>query len=99
MIKIPRGWMTALSQKPNKKTLFKQYVKNGKIAHDYENLQFAKTELLDYMIERKNEYNLQLSQSLNNPATSAKTYWAILKTFNSTIPTKRPTHNWFSKKD
>ena len=46
-----------------------------------DHLQFAKTELLDYMTERKNEYNLQLSQSLNNPATSAKTYWAILKTF------------------
>ena len=55
--------MTALSQKPNKKTLFKQYVKNGKTAHDYQ--------------------NLQLRQSLNNPTTSAKTYWAILKTFYS----------------
>ena len=30
-----------------------------------------------------NEYNFQLSQSLNNPATSTKTYWTILKTFYS----------------
>ena len=35
----------------------------------------------NYKTERKNEYNLQLSQSLNKPATSAKTYWIILKTF------------------
>ena len=37
----------------------------------------------DYIAERKNEYNFQLSQSLNNPATSAKTYWPILKIFCS----------------
>ena len=74
--------MTALSQKSNNKnSLFKQYVENGKTAHDYHNLQI--TELSDYIRERKNEYNFQLSQSLNNPAASAKTYWTILKTFYS----------------
>ena len=78
----PHGWMTALSQKSNKKnSLFKQYVENGKTAHDYHNLQI--TELSDYIRERKNEYNFQLSQSLNNPAAGAKTYWTILKTFYS----------------
>ena len=35
---------------------------------------------MDYIMERKNEYNFQLSQSLNNPTTSART---ILKTFYS----------------
>ena len=76
--------MTVLSQKSNKKnSLFKQYVKNGKAAHDYQNLQFAITELSDYITERKNEYNFQLSQSLNKPATSSKTYCTILKTFYS----------------
>ena len=42
----------------------------------------------DYITERKNEYNFQLSQSLNNLATSSKTYWTILKTFYSA--TKMP---------
>ena len=37
----------------------------------------------DYITERKNEYNFHLSQTLSNPATSAKTYWTILKTFYS----------------
>ena len=57
-----------------KNSLFKQYVKNGKTAHDYQNLQFAITELSVYITERKNEYNFQLSQSLNNPATSSEIY-------------------------
>ena len=67
-------------------SLFKQYVKNGKTAHDYQNLQFAITELSVYITERKNEWNFLLSQSSiksNNPAISAKTYWTILKTFYS----------------
>ena len=34
-------------------------------------------------MERKNDYNFQLSQILNNPVTSSKTYWTILKTFYS----------------
>ena len=42
----------------------------------------------DYITERKNEYNFQLSQSLKNLATSSKTYWTILKTFYSA--TKMP---------
>ena len=62
---------------------FKQYVKNSATVHDYLNLQFAITELSDYITKRKNEYNFQLSQSLNKPAASAKTYWTILRTFYS----------------
>ena len=31
------------------------------------------TELSDYIIEKKNDYNFQIRQSVNNPATSPKT--------------------------
>ena len=48
MIKISRGQMT------KKKALSMQYVKNGKNAHKYQNLQFAIT-LSDYITERKSE--------------------------------------------
>ena len=37
----------------------------------------------DYITKRKNEYNFQLSQSLNKPETSPKKYMTILKTFYS----------------
>ena len=66
-----------------KNSLFKQYVKNRCTAHDYQSLQFATKKLSDYIMERKNEQNFPLSQSLNNPATSSKTYWTILQTFYS----------------
>ena len=80
MTKIPAD---KVKNSTTKKSLFKQYVKNGKTEHDYQNFKFAKTKLLDYIMERKNEYNFQLSQSLNNPATSAKIHTALLKTFYS----------------
>ena len=60
-----------------------QHVKNSKNAHDYQNLQFAITELSGYITERKNESYFQLNQSLNNPAASTKMNWTILKTFYS----------------
>ena len=66
-----------------KNSLFKQYFKNDKTAHDYQSLQFGITTLPDYITERKDEYNFQLIQSLNNPATSAKTYCTVLKTLYS----------------
>ena len=60
MIKISSGWMTTLKSKiQQKNSLFQQYGKNRKTAHDYQNLQFAITELSDYITERKNEYNFQ----------------------------------------
>ena len=79
------SWMNERikSKIQQKNSLFTQYVKNGKTSPDYQNLQFAITELLDYITERKIEYNFQLSESLNNPAASSKTYWTILKTFYS----------------
>ena len=37
--------------------------------------------LSDLIINRKNVYYNQLAQKLNDPKTSSKTYWSILKTF------------------
>ena len=51
--------------------LYKRYVKNSNTANDHKNLQFAITKLSNYITERKNGHNFQLSQSLNNPATIA----------------------------
>ena len=31
--------------------------------------------------KRKEEYHYHLASKLNNPSTSAKTYWSIIKTF------------------
>ena len=65
-----------------KNSTFKKYVKNNKTAYDYQKLKLAITEFLEYIMERYNKYNFQLSQSLNNRATKPRTYWTILKTFD-----------------
>ena len=72
-----------------KNSLFKQYVKNSKTAHNYQNLQVAIRELSYHITERKNEYNFQLSQ------LSAMTYWTILKIFyiGKKIPSLLVTNN------
>ena len=62
MIKIPCGWITAFSKKKGKNSLFKQYLKNGKIEDDYQNLQVVMTELSENITEKKNVYNFHLSQ-------------------------------------
>ena len=38
-------------------------------------------EISDLIFNRKNVYYNQLAQKLNDPKTSSKTYWSILKTF------------------
>ena len=38
------------------------------------------TELSEIILKRKDNYHRQLSHKLNDPETSAKAYWSILKT-------------------
>ena len=51
-----------LKKKKEKNSLFKQYLKNGKIEDDYQNLQVVMTELSENITEKKNVYNVHLSQ-------------------------------------
>ena len=46
------------------------------------------TEICTLILERKEKYYHDLSMKLNDPKTSAKTYWSILKSFynDSKIP-------------
>ena len=46
----------------------------------YLKLQTISTELSEMILKRKNDYHRQLSDKLNDPETSAKAYWSILKT-------------------
>ena len=49
-------------KKKEKNSLFKQYLKNGKIEDDYQNLQVVMTELSENITEKKNVYNVHLNQ-------------------------------------
>ena len=51
-------------------------------------LQNLSKEISTMILERKEKYYNHLSMKLNNPNTSAKTYWSILKSFynDSKVP-------------
>ena len=44
-------------------------------------LQIAISDVSEIIDKRKNDYNCHLALKLNNPKTSVKTYWSILKSF------------------
>ena len=68
-------WMTKrIKDKINlKSTLYK--------SKDFIELQNLSSEISEMISVRKEEYYLHLSEKLNNPNTSSKTYWSILKSF------------------
>ena len=41
------------------------------------------TELSEIILKRKDNYHRQLPDKLNDPETSAKAYWSILKTLHN----------------
>ena len=78
-------WMTErIKNKIFKKDyIYKSYISNGKTAIDYQKLHDIGSEISQMISKRKKEYYDQLSKKLNDPLTSSKTYWSILKTFCS----------------
>ena len=66
-----------------KSYIYKSYISNGKTAIGYQKLHDIGSEISQMISKRKKEYYDQLSKKLNDPLTSSKTYWSILKTFFS----------------
>ena len=61
--------------------IYKNYVRNGRTTSDYD-LLFDTSQQLSVLINnRKSNHFANLSKKLNDPKTSNKTYWSILKTF------------------
>ena len=56
-------------------------MKNHNRHRDFLELQRVTSEVADLIIAKKDEYYNRLSKKLNDPNTSTKTYWSILKTF------------------
>ena len=54
---------------------------NGRLAVDRARLQKAGAELLNIIKSSKENFYNNLAKKLNNPNTSSKTYWSIMKTF------------------
>ena len=64
-----------------KNDLLVLYLQNGKKHAEYLMLQDASQQISDLIQSSRDEYFSRLAKKLNNPKTSAKTYWKILKTF------------------
>ena len=62
-------------------SMYKNYKRNGKKTEDYELLTKAVSEVSQLIEKSKDEYYYRLGKRLNDPSTSAKSYWTILKTF------------------
>ena len=63
--------------------IIKNKIKLKKSLHksnNFNEIRKLSTEILDMILKRKEKYH-HLSLKLNNPNTSAKTYWSILKSF------------------
>ena len=58
----------------------KSFYANKKNYDTYLKLQTISTELSEMILKRKGDYYRLLSDKLNNPHTSARSYWSILKT-------------------
>ena len=66
-----------------KNQIFQSYLYNGKKSSDYDLLQTITTTISKTIIDSRSEYFHRLSVKLNNPKTSSKAYWKILKTFTN----------------
>ena len=61
--------------------IYKDYVNNGRTENDYLKLQTAINYVSEIINKRTNDYSCHLASNLNNPKTSAKTYWSVLESF------------------
>ena len=64
-----------------KNSMYKNYKRNGQKIEDYELLVKPVSEVSQLIEKSKDEYYYRLRKRLNDPSTSAKSYWTILKTF------------------
>ena len=68
-----------------KNSMYKNYKRNGKKTEDckllVKLLDCKLSEVSQLLEKNKDEYYCRLGKRLNDPSTSAKSYWTILKTF------------------
>ena len=76
-------WLTSqIKNKINfKNDLYKNFLRNGRSHDDFYKIREACNSVNQSIIESKNAYYNRLSRKLNNPKTSSKAYWSILKSF------------------
>ena len=64
-----------------KNRLYKKYISSGRTYDDEIDLRETTTVVSNLIISSKESYFENLGKKLNDPSTSPKTYWSILKRF------------------
>ena len=64
-----------------KNIIYRTFIKNGRNNNDYMKFENIRQEISDLINTSKTNYYNKLGAQLNNPQTSSKKYWSILKTF------------------
>ena len=77
-----------------KNHLFKSYMANGRLVVDQVRLQKADADLINIIKSSKENFYNNLAKKLNDPSTSNKTYWSIMKTFINGKKTLLSHHDW-----
>ena len=68
-----------------KHQIYNTYIKNGCKYSDYVKFQEATNIISEVTSRRKKEYQNHISLKINDPMTTTKTYWSILKTFKNLL--------------
>ena len=75
-------WMNDfIKNKIKEKNKVFKLCKNNRMGGNISNLQKLSQELSELITNRKEDYNRHLANKLNDPQSSPKTFWKILKTF------------------
>ena len=78
-------WITKIIKMKisNKDDLYKNYIRNGRTALDFQKVQEACNLVNNLILKSKDKYYNRMSLKLKDPNTSPKAYWSILKSFFS----------------
>ena len=68
-----------------KNRIYKRFISGGRLQDDQFKLNEITETVSNLITESKNDYFLNLGERLNDPTTSSKSYWSILKRFLNKI--------------
>ena len=77
-----------------KNHLFKNYMADARLAVDRAKLQKAGAELIKVIKFSKENFYISHAKKLNDPSTSNKTHWSIMKAFINGKKTQLSLHYW-----
>ena len=72
--------------------MYHRYLRHKRNNKDFAKLEYLRNEIDNLISKSKEEYYQNINRKLNDPSTSSKTYWSIMKTFfdGKKVPIRPP---------